>query len=109
MTSDSSRGEAGDTTPCCSPAPSHSQAARTACLLIRRFVKNASVRRSAMSSDSTRAPAPRFLDRADVAGLVLLMAIGLTLRLSHWSGMGLGDDRILRYDIATVLEGRLPF
>lgn len=48
------------------------------------------------------------LERRDVVGVVLLMAVGLALRLAWFSGYGLGDDRIYRFDLTAVLDGRLP-
>jgi hypothetical protein len=61
-----------------------------------------------MTADSTRPPSTPLLERSDVAIMLVLMAVGLALRLAYFSGYGLGDDRIYRYDIVSVLEGRLP-
>lgn len=61
-----------------------------------------------MSTESTAPRSTRVLDWVDVASMAMLMAVGLALRLHYWSGYGLGDDRIYRMDIISVLEGRLP-
>ena len=47
-----------------------------------------------------------FLDRADLAWMLGLMALGVALRLLYRSGFGLGDDVIFRHKIAHILYNK---
>ena len=46
------------------------------------------------------------LDRTDLAWMLGVMALGLSLRLLYFSGFGLADDQIFRGNIAFVLNNR---
>ncbi len=55
-----------------------------------------------------RAPhSRRRLERADVALVLGLMALGLGLRLLYFGGFGLGDDVLYRHFINSIIENRI--
>jgi len=57
--------------------------------------------------DSPRPPAP-LLDATDVGLIVVLTTVGMGLRLSWFSGFGLGDDVLIRHATSWFLDSGLP-